>query len=324
MRIRIVLLMLGAFLWASVSGAPQRFCLAYFVTTTDTEDCTKGLIDGLRQAGLTEGTNYTLDRVNIQGELKSLSMLAGSIAQAKYDLIFTLSTPVAKALADRIHDVPIVATYLADPVVAGVADSPDKHPANVTGISTMTDFPGMIKLIRTLMPNAQTIGTLYSPGEPNSLLYLKLLKHEAEVAGLTVVAKPAMGFEGVPPALQALVDEKVDAICQITDNTCLAVFATISNSARGAGIPLFSFTEGSIRDRQALAAVSRDYSQCGRDAAALGIRILKGETPAKIPFTPMTQSSIFFDTEYAKAVGIVIPDDLLKTAGHVYSGPVKP
>lgn len=77
---------------------------------------------------------------------------------------------------NKTKNIPIVFTYVADPVKAGAGKSYNEHISNITGAFATADYEGMISLVIDLFPNAKAIGTLYNPGEPNSYYHIEELK----------------------------------------------------------------------------------------------------------------------------------------------------
>ena len=109
----------------------------------------------------------------------------------------------------------------------------------------------------------------------------------------------------------------MDAICQITDNLNDASFPGIVQAARRCQKPLMAFVSGQAINGGAAVAVARDYEQVGRDMADLALRILHGESPATIPFRPVSRTRLVVNPENAARCGLTLPPALLKRADQV-------
>jgi putative ABC transport system substrate-binding protein len=67
----------------------------------------------------------------------------------------------------------------------------------------------------------------------------------------------------------------------------------------------------------AVAVVARDYYDGGRQAGRLAARVMRGESPASIPFEPLTETRILVNPKAARAAGLTLPASLLERAAEV-------
>jgi ABC-type uncharacterized transport system substrate-binding protein len=141
-----------------------KFCLAHYVDSPNSENCEHGIRDELKNMGLVEGTDYSLKVYNAQGDISTLNSITDAIAAETWDLVFVTSTPTIQAISKKVTNSPVVFTNVGDPVRAGLGKSFTDHHPNLTGVSTMSNFDGMVTLVKELMPNAKTLGTIYTPG----------------------------------------------------------------------------------------------------------------------------------------------------------------
>lgn len=114
-------------------------------------------------------------------------------------------------------------------------------------------------------------------------------------------------------AAQMLCSQKLDVICQISDNLTGECMATIIKVSQKANVPLFTFVSDYVAEGAAL-SWARDYYQGGKDAASVAIRILMGENPRSIPFATFSHTRLFINPDAAKACGLNIPPALLEKA----------
>jgi putative ABC transport system substrate-binding protein len=174
----------------------------------------------------------------------------------------------------------------------------------------------MMALLKECLPHVRRIGTLFVPSEINSVLYRDLMAAAARQAGLELVTVPVSGTSEVPDGADALAGN-VEAICQLSDNVCLTSFSAISTAARKARVPLLGFATGTVTEGGAAVALARDYEDAGRQCAAMMARVIRGESPAGMPFEPLKTSRIVVSRRNAAALGMRIPDPVIKRAGKV-------
>ena len=272
----------------------------------------EGILIGLSEIGLKKDVDYKIKIKNAQGDISTLNLLIDEAVNSKPDLIFVTSTPTLQVAAKKIKNIPVIFTVVADPMIAGVATSFTKHLPNITGISTLGDYEGMIKRLKILMPNAQSIGTLYTPGEANSIKNMNDLKLHAEKAGLSFFSVPVNSSGEVVDATLALIENNPDAICQIIDNLTSSAFSGIAKISIEQRIPLLGFVSDQV-EKGAILVVSRNYQQAGIDAAMLAQKVFSGIDPADIPIEFVSKTDVYFNPEAATYYGVSLPDELLNS-----------
>jgi len=302
-----------------LSGMRKKWVvnLLEYVNVGDSEESEKGIIDGLRQSGLVEGGDYEMTVRNAQGDMSTLNGLVDAALTARADLIMTLSTPTLQTTIRKAPpQLPIVFTYLADPISAGAGRSYTDHLSNVTGVATGSATEEVLALLRECLPNARRIGTIVVPSEVNTVYNRDQLVLEARNLGIEVVSVPASTSSELPDAALALCNMKIDAVCQVAGNLTVTGFTSIAHAANAAKLPAFGFMS-SMAEQGAVVVVARDYYDGGIEAAQLAVRVMRGESAASIPFQLLRKNKIILNLRAASAIGLVIPEPVLKKANRV-------
>ncbi|MDX9880802.1 MAG: ABC transporter substrate-binding protein [Prolixibacteraceae bacterium] len=297
----------------SLKGKNLKFCLTHYVDSPNSEECEQGIRDQLKEAGLEEGTDFTLKVFNAQGDISTLNSILGTISNEKWDLIFCSSTPTVQAFSKKITKLPVVFTNVGDPVRAGLGESFEEHLPNITGISTMSDFEGMVKLVMETIPGIKKIGTVFTPGEINSVAYKEELEKAAGKNGLTLIAVPANSATEVADAARSVTTRGIQAFTQISDNLTASSGASIIKAAYDSRIPYFAFIEKQVA-QGAVASHARDYYYAGIDAGKMAIEILEGKSPGEIPFRYVTKSSVKINEEAEKYFNVKVPDHYMENS----------
>lgn len=201
----------------------------------------EGIKEGLTQSGLKEGIDYSLKVYNAQGDISTLNLIFDAVNNEKPGLVFITSTPTLQVAVKKIRDIPVVFSVVADPLLAGAGTSFNEHLPNVTGISTMGDYAGMTELIKLILPEAKKIGTIFSPGEINSVRNMEELKKNAESAGIELISVPVTSSAEVADAAMSLTAKQPAIVCQIVDNLTSVSIASILKVCNDRNIPLFGF-----------------------------------------------------------------------------------
>jgi ABC-type uncharacterized transport system substrate-binding protein len=241
---------------------------------------------GLQESDLEQGRDYEFKISSAQGDLATLPSLIDAAMDAKAKVIVTLQDETLQAAVQRVKTVPIVFNILSDPFAAGAGTTDSNHLANITGVYS----PGFgdpeqskrLALIKRVVPKVKKVGILFTPAEPLSVSLKDKMTATATKAGLGVEAVPINSVSEGTEAATALVGKKVDAI-EIYGNAAHGAFESIIQVARDAKVPVFSPSPFEIL-KGATAAFYPDFQLGGVEAGKMIGRILKGESPAKIPF----------------------------------------
>jgi len=306
------------------SGADQAFrpaqklrlALIQYSDAPISEQTLEGILAGLEENGLVKNTDYDLDISNAQGDVGTLNSIFDAVKSTKYDLIFVSSTPTLQVAIRKITDTPVVFTTVADPVKSGAGTDFENHLANITGISTTGAYPEMADLLMKILPGTTVIGTLYSPGEANSVVNRDALEKSAIANGIKLVSVPVNSSSETTDAALSLCSQNIDVVVQIVDNLTSASFSSIIKAANKAKVPLFGFVDSQVTDG-AIGAVSRDYVQAGKDAVRLAVRIFRGENPKNIPFEYVSKTNLVINKLAAAKAGISIPAEISEKADKI-------
>lgn len=290
--------------------------LIAYVNVVDSEDAERGILAGLQESGLVEGRDYSLTIRNAQGDMATLNSLVQAALSDQADLVLTLSTPALQAALRQTSTVPIVFTFVADPVVAGAGKSVTEHRPNVTGVFVAGAYAEVIALVRECVPNARSIGTLFVPTEVNTVYHKEQTAKEAKKLGMEAVAVPVATATEVSDAARALCSREIDVVCQVGGNLTATGFATIAQAAQRARLPVFAFLSSQAKDGAAV-VIARDYYEAGRETGQLAARVMRGESPAAIPFAPTRTTRLIVNPRAAKACGLTIPPAVLRRADEV-------
>jgi len=267
-----------------------------------------GFIDALAEAGYVEGENLTLDIQNANNDQSTLTNIANTFASGDADLFYAIATPSAQSLAQVITDRPIVFAAVTDPVSAGLVDEWENPGGNITGVSDMNPMDGQLNLIQEVLPDVQTVGIVYSSGEVNSEVQVDQAKAVADELGIEIVTATVTNSAEVQQAAQSL---DVDAFLIPTDNTVVSAAESVIQVAEQKGVPVFASDESTM-ERGAAAGLSVNYTQQGKDAAALAIQLLEGADPASLPVETQKEFDLFVNEAAAEAQGLTLPAEVIE------------
>lgn len=270
-----------------------------------------GFIDALKDNGYKDGENMTIDLQNAQGDQSNLGSISDRFVSNKVDLVLAIATPAAQAIAGKTTEIPILATAVTDFESARLVDSNDTPGGNVTGTSDMNPIKEQIDLLIDLVPEAKTVGVLYTSSEDNSILQANMAKEAIEAAGLKYEEVTVTNSNDVQQATQAIVD-KCDAIYIPTDNVFSSAMPVVSGITTKSKTPVICGEEAMLQNG-GLATLGISYYDLGYQTGQMAVKVLKGEAEAaSMPVEKSTQFNFAINGEIAEEIGIKIPEDLQK------------
>jgi len=276
--------LLLAVLLAACGGAPagdERRVIGEiaFVSHPIIDACSRGFAEALASAGVSD---VAFDRQNAHGDTATTFQIAQKFVNDRVALVHTMTTPASQAVATAVKDIPVVFSAVTDPVDAGLVPTMDAAGGNVTGVSDAWPISRQVALYHEMVPAARRWGTLYNPGDANSLVSIRWTRQAMAELGLELVESTLSNSSEVLSSAQALLG-RVDAIYVTSDNTVISAFAAVAGLADANHVPLFAGDASSVADG-AIAALGFDYYQVGWAAGLKAAMILKGEkTAGEIP-----------------------------------------
>ncbi len=274
----------------------------------------KGFEKALKDAGIEAEYDYQ----NAQGEMANAQTIAQKFADdPSIEMVHAIATPTAQAACKVVKDKPVVYSSVTDPVGAGLVKTMAADPANanVTGVSDAWPIERQIKLYHELVPKAKKWGTIYNAGDQNSVKSIDWTKEAMEKFGLELIEVTISSSNEVYTAAQSLIG-RVDGIYITSDNMVASALQSVTKVANQNKIPFFVGNTDQVK-LGAAAALGFDYFQVGYTAGKKAAEVLKGKKPSEVPSGQTEQLNLHLNLKSAKTQGVIIPEDMIKTAKEV-------
>lgn len=289
--------------------------ISQFVQAPPLDAAVEGFKQAFADAGYVEGETVEFEEQNANGEVPTATTIAQTFAGDNLDLVLAVATPSAQAAMQNIVDVHVVFTAVTDPVAADIVESDEAPGSNVTGTSDMNPVADQIALIKEIDPDAKKIGTVYSSGEVNSEVQVKLAREAAEAEGMELIEQTVTNAGELKQATEALGD--VDAIYTPGDNLVISGLGSIISVAEERGI-LVVGADAEHVSGGAVATLGIDYTKLGYQTGEMAIRILAdGEDPASMPVETQSEFELTINPAAAERLGYELPQGLVDRAANV-------
>ena len=289
--------------------------ISQFAEHGSLDNCREGFIQGLKEEGFEEGKNLVIKINNADADTGTASQIADGFVSDKVDLICAIATPSAQAAynAAMEKEIPVIYTAVTNPVAAELAAEDKKPVGNVTGTSDELPVEAQLKMIREILPDAKTIGILYTTSEANSVYSIEQYEKLAGDYGFTIKKSGITNTSEIQLAAADLLG-KVDCLTNLTDNTVVSALPTVLGMANEKGIPVFGSEIEQVKIG-CLAAEGIEYTQLGIDTGKMAAKVLKGEAKASdLNYELITESSLYINEKVAENLDITVPDTMKERA----------
>ncbi len=314
----------GAVVWPLAARAQQPAMpvigLLNGVSFNDFADQVAAFRQGLKDTGLVEGQNVTIEYRSADAQAERLPALAADLVRRQVAVIVAIGTPTPAQAAKAVTStIPIVFAMGGDAIDYGLVTTLNRPEANVTGMSFATSqlAPKRLELLRELVPQVILIGYLVNSRlSPSTEPVTRDLVAAALTIGRKIVVLEASTEQEIDTAFATMVQLRVGALVVSPD----AFFFSRRNkvvalAARHAVPAIYAFREYAAAG--GLMSYGAVISDMYRQAGIYTGRILKGEKPADLPVQAPTRFELVIHLRTAKALGLEIPPKLLALADEV-------
>ena len=273
----------------------------------------------LIKLGWSEGRNIHIDQRYAPAGAQ-VQTIAKELVALQPEVIFAQSRPVTAALQQSTHTIPIVFTYVIDPVGAGFVASFPRPGGNLTGfVSYEPSVVGKwMEMIKEIAPQTRRVALL---GNPKTAAYYDYLLHAAEDAARS------LGIEPVPSRIEndaADIERAIAAVASLPNGGIVVLPDSTTSINRDLIVAVMA------RNRLPAVYPNRFFAAAGglmsygdvnvdqyRQAASYIDRILRGAKPADLPVQTPTKYETVLNLKTAKALGLTVPPGLLVAADEV-------
>jgi putative ABC transport system substrate-binding protein len=278
----------------------------------------EGLRQGLREVGYIDGQNVVIEVRHAEGRFERLPAIAAELLRLKVDVIVATGSEGVQAAKDAAHTVPIVMTYVGDPVSRGFVASLARPGGNITGVANLGDEldTKRLELLKEVAPNIARIAVLWNPPQPAHATQLKNLEAGARLLGVQLQLVPVRVPEDLDGAFSTILRERAGAVTMLGSLLHSQNLMRIAELAHKAKVPTISYNLRfpGVGGFMAYAAAEEDIF---RRAAVYVHRILQGAKPADLPIEQPTKFELVINLKTAKALGLTIPPSVLARADEI-------
>jgi putative tryptophan/tyrosine transport system substrate-binding protein len=272
----------------------------------------EGLKAGLKELGVEDGRDVTLDIRFTEGKLDAMPAAAAALVQAGVDLIFTSQEAATQAARDATKSVPIVFTLVGDPVAAGIVEKLAQPGGNVTGVSSLqTELVAKrLEVLKTLAPAARRVWLIYDGVDLSTVPMVKKALDAAQRMKLEVMPKGVLDTNELRRVLREVRRDDT-MLAPEGSNPDLAI--AIIEQSLASRVPAVFGTALWV-GYGGLISYGPDYYAQGVQAAALVAKIRRGARPQDLPVEGAEKIDLAVNLKTADVLGLTVPRKILLRA----------
>jgi len=269
---------------------------------------------GLRELGYVEGRNIMVEYRSAEGRPDLLPDLAADLVRLKVDVIVA-SSQGAVAAKQATTTIAIVMPIITDPVRLGLVASLAKPGGNATGFATQNDeLPGKwMELVKETLPNASRVAVLFHPTYDGGV-QLKASEAAARSLSVRLQALKVERPDDFGTAFAAVQKNRAEALIISSSPLFYTHRARLVEFAAKHRIPTIYHQSEFVVGSGGLMSYGPDFHDLFRRSATYVDKILKGARPADLPVQQPTKFELVINLKTAKALGLTIPQTLLRRA----------
>jgi putative ABC transport system substrate-binding protein len=323
MRYQIIALILGTLVAPLSAGAQQsakapRIGVLHVGAPATASHLVEAFKQGLREHGYVEGQNIVVERRFGEARPERISELAAELVRLKVDVIVVGTDQGVAAVRKQTQTIPIVMTNTTDPVGTGFVASLARPGGNVTGFSLMSPELGAkrLELLKEAVPGLSRVAIMWNPDVRGAVLEYRETEGGARSLRLLLQSVEVSSADDFDRAFSAVTTGRAEALTVASSPLAFTSRGQIASLAQKNRLPsMYGLRE--FADAGGLMAYGPSSVEGWRRAATYVDKILKGAKPGELPVEQPTKFELVINLKTAKALGLTIPQPLLRRADHV-------
>ena len=263
---------------------------------------------GLQELGWTDGRNIRFDYRFTGDSEERMRAMAEEVVGLQPDVILVSTNSVVSATLKATRSIPIVFTWVSDPVGSGfVANLP--HPGgNITGFHNFEPAIGgkWVAFLKQIAPDLRRVAVVHVPEIVPAFLHV--IEAAAPSLGLSVTAAEVRNAADIERVLSAFGQEGGGLIVTPSALTATQRELIIALAARLRLPAIYSF--GFYAESGGLMSYGINQLELVRAAASYVDRILRGTSPGDLPVQLPLRYELIINLKTAAALGLAVPNSL--------------
>jgi putative tryptophan/tyrosine transport system substrate-binding protein len=265
---------------------------------------------GLQELGWTEGRNIRFDYRFTGDSEELMRSMAEEVTALQPDIILVSTNSVVSATLKATRSIPIVFTWVSDPVGSGFVSNLPHPGGNITGFHNFEPAIGgkWLAFLKQIAPDLRRVAVVHVPEIIPNVAFLHVVEAAAPSLGLSVTAAAVRNGADIERVLSAFGQEGGGLIVTPSALTATRRDLIITLAARLRLPAIYSF--GFYAESGGLMSYGINQLELLRSAASYVDRILRGTSPGDLPVQLPLRYELVINLKTASALGLAVPNSL--------------
>ena len=271
----------------------------------------------LQELGWTDGRNIRFD-YRFSGESEELMRrMAEEIVGLAPDVILASTNSVVSATLNATRSIPIVFTWVSDPVRSGFVTNLPHPGGKITGFHNFEPAIGgkWLAYLNQIAPGLRRVAVVHVPEIAPNVAFLRVVEAAAPQMGITVSPAEIRNADDIERVLSDFGRQGGGLIVTPSALTATRRDLIVSLAARFNLPAIYSF--GFYAESGGLISYGINQLEQARPAASYVDRILRGANPGDLPVQLPLKYELVINLKTAGVLGLTVPNSLQLLADQV-------
>ena len=271
----------------------------------------------LQNLGWTEGRNIRFDH-RFSGESEErMRRMAEEIVGLAPDVILASTNSVVSATLNATRSIPIVFTWVSDPVRSGFVTNLPHPGGKITGFHNFEPAIGgkWLAYLNQIAPGLRRVAVVHVPEIAPNVAFLRVVEAAAPQMGIAVSPAQIRNADDIERILSDFGQQGGGLIVTPSALTATRRDLIVSLAARLNLPAIYSF--GFYAESGGLISYGINQLEQARPAASYVDQILRGANPGDLPVQLPLKYELVINLKTAAALGLTVPNSLQLLADQV-------
>jgi putative tryptophan/tyrosine transport system substrate-binding protein len=265
---------------------------------------------GLQELGWTDGRNIRFDYRFTGDSEERMRAMAEEVVGLTPDVILVSTNSVVSATLKATRSIPIVFTWVSDPVGSGFVANLPRPGGSITGFHNFEPAIGgkWLAFLKQIAPDLRRVAVVHVPEVVPNVAFLHVIEAAAPSLGLSVTAAEVRNAADIERVLSAFGQEGGGLIVTPSALTATQRDLIIALAARHRLPAIYSFAF--YAESGGLMSYGVNQLELVRAAASYVDRVLRGTSPGDLPVQLPLRYELVINLKTAAALGLAVPNSL--------------
>jgi putative tryptophan/tyrosine transport system substrate-binding protein len=271
----------------------------------------------LQDLGWTDGRNIRFDYRFTGDSEERMRSMAEEIVRLAPDVILVSTNSVVSVTLNATHSIPIVFTWVSDPVGSGFVSNLPHPGGKITGFHNFEPAIGgkWLAYLSQIAPALRQVAVVHVPEIAPNVAFLRVIEAAAPQMGLAVTRAEIRDAADIERVVSAFGQQGGGLIVTPSALTATRRDLIIGLAARF-GLPaIYSF--GFYAASGGLISYGINQLEQARPAASYIDQILRGANPGDLPVQLPLKYELVINLKTAAALGLTVPNSLQLLADEI-------